>query len=113
MFLGFVMTLTGSLNYYLIFVLFFIIGICCAYQILAIYKASTCVSQDLIGLTTAIANMIIMMFGYFFHSSIGSIIQISSHSGTINPYIYGISIIPITLLMGVIGFINIRSKELK
>lgn len=41
---------------------FTIIGVCCAYQILAIYKASTYVPEHASGLTTAVANMIIMLF---------------------------------------------------
>ena len=36
----FVMLVAGILEYKSITILFFIVGICCAYQILAIYKAS-------------------------------------------------------------------------
>ncbi len=53
---------------FVISTLFFLIGICCAYQILAIYKISTYTSERAVGLTTAITNMIIMLFGYFFHN---------------------------------------------
>src|SRR5690606_28501787 len=45
---------------------FIFVGMLCAYQILAIYKASTYVPDHLVSLTTAVANMIIMTFGYFF-----------------------------------------------
>ncbi len=50
--------------------LFVLVGICCAYQILAIYKAATYVREQVAGLTTAVANMIIMTFGYAFHAII-------------------------------------------
>ena len=114
---GFVMLLTfsllvsGVLGYESITVGFFIVGVCCAYQILAIYKASTYVPEHLTGLTTAVANMIIMSFGYVFHSSIGLVIKSYSDLGSFASFSYGISIIPITLLMGTIGFLIISRKE--
>ena len=52
-----------------------LVGICCAYQILAIYKASTYVREEVAGLTTAVANMIIMIFGYAFHATIGAVVN--------------------------------------
>ena len=60
----FVMLVAGILEYKSITTLFFIVGICCAYQILAIYKASTYVPENIAGLTTAVDNKIIMSFGY-------------------------------------------------
>ena len=53
-----------------------LVGVCCAYQILAIYKASTYVRVEVAGLTTAVANMIIMIFGYVFHAIIGGIVNV-------------------------------------
>jgi len=85
--------------------IFIIVGICCAYQILAIYKASTYVSKTVAGLTTAIANMIIMAFGYAFHSIIGLVITINGGIKDSNAFIYGISVIPITLIIGTLGFV--------
>jgi predicted MFS family arabinose efflux permease len=80
-----------------------IVGICCAYQILAIYKASTYVKEEVAGLTTAIANMIIMIFGYGFHSVIGLVIKLMGGTATKSAFIGGISVIPITLMISVIG----------
>lgn len=80
-----------------------IVGICCAYQILAIYKASTYVEEQVAGLTTAVANMIIMIFGYGFHSVIGFVIKAMGGPGTQNAFIAGISVIPITLIISLIG----------
>jgi MFS family permease len=83
---------------------FVLVGICCAYQVIAIYKISTYVNKNIAGLTTALANMIIMIFGYAFHSIIG--LTINMMGGIDHPmaFIYGIGIIPITLVIGSIGF---------
>ncbi len=84
---------------------FIIVGVCCSYQILAIYKASTYVPENVAGLTTAVANMIIMSFGYFFHTAIGLVIT------NTQSYVYGISVIPIALAIGVVGFLALSYQE--
>lgn len=56
-------------------IMFFIIGIASAYQIVVIYLASISVSQNMVGLATAWANMILMGFGYFFHPVIGGFLD--------------------------------------
>jgi len=101
---GFFLILTQMLSITFISFNFVLIGVCCAYQILAIYKISTFVREEVVGLTTAVANMIIMIFGYIFHAIIGLIIN--SLGGTDKPdaLFYGISIIPIALFVGTIGF---------
>lgn len=83
---------------------FIVVGICCAYQILAIYKASTYVPEHVAGLTTAVANMIIMSFGYAFHSAIGFIINSFGGAHDAQAFVYGIAVIPITLAAGIFGF---------
>ncbi|MGQ3889410.1 MFS transporter [Legionella sp. CNM-1927-20] len=83
---------------------FTIVGICCAYQILAIYKASTYTPENVAGLTTAIANMIIMSFGYGIHTTIGIVINSFKETNLAHSFIYGISVIPFTLSIGVLGF---------
>lgn len=90
---------------------FVLVGMCCAYQILAIYKASTYVSDRVAGLTTAVANMIIMIFGYAFHTIIGSIIHIMGGTSSPRAFIYGVAVVPIALSFGVIGFIILFIKE--
>jgi predicted MFS family arabinose efflux permease len=104
MIIGFIGLILGYLNSSSISVSFIIIGICSAYQILAIYKASTYVSEHIAGITTAIANMIIMSFGYAFHSIIGLLIKINGGTESSQAFVYGISIIPVTLIIGSIGF---------
>lgn len=83
---------------------FILIGVCCAYQILAIYKASTYVREQVAGLTTAVANMIIMIFGYAFHTAIGGIVNAFGGPNSTTALVYGTAIIPITLLIGSAGF---------
>lgn len=91
---------------------FGLVGILCAYQILAIYKASTCVPENLVSLTTAVANMIIMTFGYIFHSMIGKIMNLfwdgTSLDGTpvysAQSFTYGLCVIPIALIIAAVGF---------
>ena len=109
----FVMLVAGILEYKSITILFFIVGICCAYQILAIYKASTYVPENIAGLTTAVANMIIMSFGYIFHSVIGAIIKSYNTTGEDLAMTYGIAFIPVALLVGVIGFLILIYQEQK
>lgn len=83
---------------------FLIVGVCCAYQIIAIYKASTYVPEYVSGLTTAVANMIIMSFGYVFHTIIGLVVNAYGGAESASAFVYGISVIPIALGIGTIGF---------
>lgn len=98
---------------------FLIVGVCCAYQIIAIYKASTYVPDHVSGLTTAVANMIIMSFGYIFHTIIGFVVNAYGGAESATAFVYGISVVPIALMIGVIGFIvvlyqdKITAKQLK
>ncbi|CEK10420.1 major facilitator superfamily (MFS) transporter [Legionella hackeliae] len=90
---------------------FIVVGVCSAYQILAIYKASTYVPEQMAGITTAIANMIIMSFGYAFHTTIGVIINSFGGINVSSAFIYGLGVIPITLSIAVIGFFILFYQE--
>lgn len=108
----FTILLLGYFSVTYMSVAFGFVGILCAYQILAIYKASTYVSDRLVSLTTAIANMIIMTFGYVFHSIIGKVINLfwdgSYYNNTplysVESFTFGLSIIPIGLILAATGF---------
>ncbi|MBS3903474.1 MAG: MFS transporter [Anaplasmataceae bacterium] len=93
--------------------LFVVVGVCCAYQILAIYKASTYVREQVAGLTTAVANMIIMTFGYVFHTIMGGIINAFGGPNVSQALLYGIAVIPIALFLGSSGFVYLFIKEKK
>jgi predicted MFS family arabinose efflux permease len=92
---------------------FVCVGVCCAYQILAIYKASTYVPEHVAGLTTAVANMIIMIFGWVFHTVIGCVINAYGGTKVTSAFVYGIGVIPATLAVGVIGFLMIARTDQK
>lgn len=92
---------------------FIVVGVCCAYQILAIYKASTYVNEEIVGLTTAVANMIIMIFGYAFHSIIGGIVNAKGGVKIPKALIDGVLVIPIALCIGTVGFMTLLITEKK
>lgn len=102
---------SGALTVPSITLSFIVVGVCCAYQILAIYKISTYVPENLAGIATASANMIIMLFGYAFHSIIGFVINAYGGVHTAQALIYGIGVIPLTLAVGVIGFLLLVYQE--
>lgn len=90
---------------------FVLVGICSAYQILAIYKASTYVPEHVAGLTTAVANMIIMIFGYAFHATMGGVINAMGGPNASPALVYGIAVIPVALAIGTSGFFIMFAKE--
>ncbi len=110
---SFALILTSHLSIGVLTLNFIVVGVCSAYQILAIYKASTYVREQVAGLTTAIANMIIMTFGYAFHSVISSIIDVMGGPNTSQALLYGTVVIPVALCLGSGGFVFLLIKERK
>ena len=111
MFLTFSALIAGVLTVSSITISFLFVGICCAYQILAIYKVSTYVPDNLAGLATAMANMIIMIFGYGFHTVIGLVINTHGGIHDAHAYIYGIGVIPVTIAVGIAGLLFLAHQE--
>lgn len=111
MMLCFAALLVGLLNTSSMIISFFVVGICCAYQIVAVYKASTYVSEHMVGLTIAAANMMIMVFGYAFHAAIGYVVQANGGAQSNEALVYGISVIPLALAIGVMGFMVLSRQE--
>ena len=105
--------LTGIVNVTAMSILFILIGVACAYQIIAIYKASSYVPDHVVGLTTAFTNMAIMFFGYIFHTAIGATVHNMGGIGVNDALIYGIGIIPVALTVGIIGFVGLMVTEKK
>lgn len=110
---SFSLILTGAMSQKVLAVVFFIIGFFCAYQIPVIYKASTYVEEHHMGLATSCANMIIMLFGYIFHSSIGALMdQGVQQSGYLrDDFVFAITIIPIASGISALGFLKIYLSE--
>jgi predicted MFS family arabinose efflux permease len=100
----FVMLLSGTLAVSMMSIVFIIIGMLSSYQIIAIFKASSYAPERLVGISTAMANMIIMAFGYFFHGAIGKIVSMSLGMGYARAYINGVALIPAALFIALIGF---------
>ena len=92
---------------------FAIVGVCSAYQILAIYKASTYVRTEVAGLTTAVANMIIMIFGYGFHTVIGTVVNALGGPSVSEALLFGVAVIPAALCLGSAGFIFLLVMDRK
>lgn len=107
----FSLLLFSHLTTAMITVSFILVGVCCAYQILAIYKASTYVREQVAGLTTAMANMIIMIFGYAFHTIIGSVVNVMGGPATSAALTWGVLVIPVALSIGAGGFIMLSVWE--
>lgn len=82
---------------------FVVVGVCCAYQILVVYQASTYVAPAVASLTNAMANMIIMSFGYVLHAGIGIVITLAGGPDAPGAYAKGIAVIPMALALGVVG----------
>jgi len=111
--LCFLSLLLGHFPAMAISVSFIIVGVCSAYQILAVYKASMYVREQVAGLATAMANMIIMVFGYAFHTIMGSVIHAKGGPTEKLALLAGMSVIPIALLLAVGGFIGFIMQERK
>ncbi len=107
----FIALLLGAFTTPSISIAFLVVGMCCAYQILAIYKASTYVSPEVSGLTSAVANMIITSFGYAFHSAIGFVVNTYGGPGVTQSLVYGIGVIPVGLMIGVVGLIGLAYQQ--
>lgn len=108
---SFVVLLACPLNSGVLSLDFILVGMCCAYQILAIYVASTYVREQVAGLTTAVANMIIMLFGYAFHTIMGNVISLMGGPAAPQAMLFGIAVIPVALCVGSAGFILLLAKE--
>lgn len=111
MFTVYALLILGLLSTQTISIGFFIVGICCAYQVLAIYQVTTYVPPNIVGLTSAVANMVIMGFGYLFHTTIGLIVKFMTQYGHADAYSVAIGIIPVTLLIGSIGFLTVTCRS--
>jgi len=124
---GFVMTLSFFILFFMhasvfmLYVLFFVIGFCSAYQVIILSKIASYVVPEFAGMTGAIANMIVMTFGYFFHTMIGILLDFFWRGSmaeniriydTMN-YIKALSIIPLMLFFAAIIFLIFSYQETK
>ena len=80
-------------------VVVFLIGVACAYQIVVMSKAGLLSGKRLITTGTAIANMIVMIFGSIYHAIIGNLITKNNTlgSGLYSPEAIQSGIIPLVI----------------
>ncbi|MDP2193418.1 MAG: MFS transporter, partial [Alphaproteobacteria bacterium] len=71
MLLAFVAIMSGGIPLWAIPIALFVLGFFSAYQVPAIYRVIKFIPPEATSLVSAIANMIIMVFGSYFHSIIG------------------------------------------
>lgn len=116
---GFLLLFTQIGGLYVVLPTLFVIGFASGYQVVTIYKAISYVNNNLVGLATAVSNMIVMVFGYFFHTGIAKIIDLCWDRTVIqgNP-VYGsellikaTSIIPMCLLIAVFGLLWLKKQD--
>ncbi|WP_339048425.1 MFS transporter [Candidatus Mesenet endosymbiont of Phosphuga atrata] len=109
--ISFTLLLSTYCNIYVIGILLLLIGGASAYQVVATCKAISYASSSMVAIATAISNMVVMFFGYFFHTLMSEIIGFYSNGSESVALIKSISIIPIGLIIAVIGFLWLRYKE--
>lgn len=113
--LSFVILLMGTSSYWLIVALLSCVGVLSSFQLFVIYKASVLVVAQYTGIARAVANLVIMAFGQFFHVVIGYVMDknITSYSDGLpvysqKSYAYGLAVIPICLFVSAVGFWVLR-----
>lgn len=113
MVIAFIALIGGWVNISLLSIIFLIIGICCGEKVLVIHIAPWYAPKELVGLASAVANMIIMIFGYFFHASIGFVVNAMGGTAYASAYQYGIAVIPVGLCMGILGYLLVWLTDKK
>ena len=100
---GFALLLLSSIHMSYIFlsVLFFLIGICCSYQVPAIYVGSSFFDTNLASLVSTTINMIVMVFGHIIHTFIGGAINAFGGLGSLLALKKALLVIPTTCVIGV------------
>jgi MFS family permease len=96
----------------------FFLGMFSSYQILVFVITCRIAPSNLTGVVTSVTNMIVMSAGSFFHFVIGYVMDLfwngkienQVHIYNAEAYTNSLYILPITLVMGAIGFIILRPK---
>lgn len=116
----FIYILSGNANADSLYYTCVITGIFCAYQVVIIARIATFVSEERSGMAAAVANMIIMTFGWVFHNSIGMTLD-KLWDGTIingvksygaDAFIASITIIPTASALAIIGLTIIAMSNI-
>lgn len=115
----FVFLLTGMLNKTGLSLACITIGICSAYQVIMLAKATTFVSEEQSGMVGAVVNMMIMAFGWIFHRIIGMTLE-ANWDGTIidhvkkynsASFIKAVAVIPVGATIAIMGLIILLATK--
>ncbi|WDM85788.1 MFS transporter [Ehrlichia sp. JZT12] len=121
MMLSFLALFINSSSVILVTVLFIVIGFFSSYQIVATCQVLRYVGDNVVALTTAVNNMIVMIFGYFFHTAISFVIDFNWDGKMIDAepvytkalMLKSMIFIPGGLLIGLLGFLCLKYKDEK
>ncbi len=100
--------------------IFLVMGLFCAYQLIVIAKSVAIVIIEHGTFISAVANMIMMGFGYFTHRGIGKILQylwngdrndIGTPLYSADNFYYALLVIPISLMIATVGYMSLAYIE--
>lgn len=106
-------------NITFLYIVMITVGVLCAYQVFMIFINTRVVKPHLVGISSSFTNMVVMSFGVIFHSVIGWIMVGIWDGQTLNnvpvysetAYSYGLTIIPIAMMISFVGFVSIKPKD--
>lgn len=114
----FALILTGTIeNWTILASVFFTIGVLCCYQVIVFSLGARLVDTHLLGITIAFLNCINMLGGSFFHTSIGTLMDIfegtSNGSYSTASYTASLVIIPACAVVGamMIAYLEFKSAH--
>lgn len=108
MLISFILLIGGYIDYLFVPLLLFVLGFFSAFQVPALCRVATFFPQSMSSLTTSVANTILMLFGTFFHSTLGGCMHYFSPMDQcvtdVSLFQKGFMVIPIALCLGIFGF---------
>ena len=118
---GFWMVMYISMTFSVLATVFFVIGIMCAYQVLLMHMNGQNVRAEVSVMAASLTNMIVMIFGFVFHTAIGRMMtvawdgQVDTATNapiySLEAFKYGLLVIPAGLVIGFVGIWLVRPKH--
>ncbi len=97
-----------------IYVLLFVMGIACGYQVAVITRVTLSCPERVAGMAGAVSNMAIMVFGYVFHKCISYMVALGGKLDnglySVNTMTNAIAILPCALSIAMAGFLVLLIK---
>lgn len=111
----------GNLNYTVLYLMMFMVGVLCCYQVLVFAIGTAYVPEGMRGVTVAFLNCLNMLGGSFFHTTIGILMDNFWTGATsagqrvyqAHAYEYALWIIPLAAFVGGVVFLFVRPKHNK